>query len=390
MKISVVKVPVVMLHSVADHRHPVPWSFLSTPVSVFKKCIRYLRGRGYNTIDLGQLYSYMEHNAELPEKPIVLTFDDGFLDNWVNAYPILRKHGMKGVIFVNPDFVDETTECRPNLEDVWRGRVEESELDYWGYLSWEEMRKMESDGTMDVQSHAFTHTWYFKDSNIIDFHHPGDDYYWLYWNIFPQKKAKWLTDYRDDKVPFGYPIYSHEKSLITRRYFDDHGLRERLIEYVSDHGGRTFFNSSGWKGELYAVVDDYRTCHSLKDHYETEELYVERVKSEIFESKRIIEKNLNKTVDFICWPGGGFNHLSLQLAMNAGYLASTKSNIKNSWGADPNRIHRVASLLSNRPCLDYMGLCLFIIQIESYRGPEICNQIVNFVKRSVRRCGKSF
>jgi len=323
----------------------------------------------------------MKNNTELPPKPIVLTFDDGFLDNWVYAYPILKKYGMKGVIFVNPDFVDLTNEARPNLEDVWHGRIREWDLEYWGYLSCEEMRRMERYGTMEIQSHAMTHTWYFKDNNIVDFHHPGDEYYWLYWNEYPQKKAKWLTEYKEDEVPFGTPVYSYGKALITRRYFDDAGLRNRLVEYVAEHGGRDFFNAPDWRKILHEIADNYRSRHRLEDSYEAEEEYIERVKSEIFDSKRKIEENLDKAIEFICWPGGGCNEITLQLAADAGYLASTKGTVKNTWGAEPSRIHRVSSLLGNQFSGGCIGLCLFAIQVEAYRGPKLYDFLIQFARK---------
>lgn len=383
MRNSPVKVPVLMFHSVADHKQSRPWSFLSMPIRTFEMCVRYLYLRKFTTITLRQLYEYMKSNTALPSKPVVLTFDDGFLDNWFYAYPILKKYGMKGVIFVNPDFVDSTTKAIPNLEDVWRGRKRESDLEYWGYLSWEEMRRMEHDGTMEIQSHAMTHTWYFKDDRILDFHHPGDEYYWLYWNEFPQKKAKWLTEYKEDEVPFGTPVYSYGKALITRRYFDDAELRNQLVEYVAEHGGREFFNAPEWRNTLHEIADNYKFRHPLNDRYETEEEYIERVKFEIFESKRKIEENLDKTVEFICWPGGGCNEITQQLAVDVRYLASTKGTVKNAWGAEPSRIHRVSSSLGNQLSVGYIGLCLFAIQVEIYRGPKLCDVFIQFARRLI-------
>src|SRR5262245_43026142 len=99
------KVPVLIYHSIAnDHEHP--WSFLSIPVQLFEKQIMYLQRHGFNSITLYELHAYLRYGIPLPSRPIVLTFDDGFLDNWVYAFPILRKYGMKATVFVTTDFVD--------------------------------------------------------------------------------------------------------------------------------------------------------------------------------------------------------------------------------------------------------------------------------------------
>ena len=139
-------IPVLMFHSVANHGKHRPWSFLSMPVQTFELCIKHLYLNGFKTITLNQLYEYMNGNIDLPNKSIILTFDDGFLDNWVYAYPILKKYGMKGTIFVSPEFVDMTDEYRPNLEDIRSGYIPQNDLEYWGYLSWNEMIKMEKEG----------------------------------------------------------------------------------------------------------------------------------------------------------------------------------------------------------------------------------------------------
>ena len=80
------KVPVLIYHSIAnDHDHL--WKALSLPVDVFERQLLYLQRNGFNTVTLYQLHSYMKDGSCLPPNPIALTFDDGFLDNWVHAFP---------------------------------------------------------------------------------------------------------------------------------------------------------------------------------------------------------------------------------------------------------------------------------------------------------------
>ena len=155
------KVPVLMYHSVGIQNSKWIWNFLTIPYQIFEDHLRMLIKRRFNTIDLVQLYDYVSSGKSIHNNSVVLTFDDGYLDNWVYAYPLLKKYGFKGTIFVNPEFVDPTQEDRPNLEDVWAGRAKEAELTPSGFLSWREMREMEKTGVMDIQSHAMTHTWYF-------------------------------------------------------------------------------------------------------------------------------------------------------------------------------------------------------------------------------------
>jgi peptidoglycan/xylan/chitin deacetylase (PgdA/CDA1 family) len=341
-------VPVLMYHSVGISNPNWIWNFLTVPHKIFEDHLQVLKTKGFNTIDLKQLYEYVGEGKPIPANSIVLTFDDGYFDNWVYAYPLLKKYGFKGTIFVNPEFVDPTPECRPNLEDVWAGRVRLEELVSHGFLSWREMREMEKEGVMDIQSHGMTHTWYFTGSEIVDFRHPGDPYVWINWNKDMSRKHKYLTENQEDLVELGTPVYQHGKSLAVRRYFPDMSLNGALTQYVSENGGKDLFRNKSWREQLRQIVEKYQRKNTLKDGYESEEDHLNRFEWELKESKEILERELNKRIDFLCWPGGGYNDASVAVSKQY-YLATTLSSRdnperKNVFGEAPSRIKRVGSL----------------------------------------------
>jgi len=338
-------VPVLMYHSVGVPNPKWVWNFLTVPLKIFENHLKTLRKKGFNAIDLSTLYEYVATGKSIPSNSIVLTFDDGYLDNWVYAYPLLKKYGFKSTIFVNPEFVDPTEEYRPNLEDVWAGKIKLEELISHGFLSWREMREMEKDEVMDIQSHGMTHTWYFTGPEIVDFRHPGDPYIWMNWNKDIKRKYKYLTENQDDLVELGAPVYQHEKSLAARRYFLDTSLNETVIQHVNENGGKDFFKSESWSEQLFQVVEGYKRKNPLKDRYESEEDQLSRFEWELKECKEILEKKLDKRVDFLCWPGGGKNDLSIMVAKKY-YLAYTMSpreqnKKKNMFGEPPAIIRRI-------------------------------------------------
>ena len=61
----------------------------------FDAQMKYLSEHGYHTITPDELYDSLAGNAELPENPVLITFDDGYEDNYKNAYPILKKYDFK-------------------------------------------------------------------------------------------------------------------------------------------------------------------------------------------------------------------------------------------------------------------------------------------------------
>ena len=340
-KIEAPKVPIVIYHSVADeHRHL--WSFMSLPIRLFERQLMYLKRKAFKTVTLYDVYEYLKSGKSLPAKSIVLTFDDGFLDSWVYVFPLLKKYGMKGTVFVTTDFVDPSEERRPTIEDVWSGRQSENDLRWWGYLSWAEMRRMYESGVMDFQSHARTHTWYFNSDKIIDFHHPHDAYVWLGWNTNPEKKYAWLNQRFHEGVPWGTPIYTYDQALLTRRYYEDHSLTKALVHYIEQRGGVGFFDRRDWKQDLFEVADQYRSNHASEGFYESEGEYFERVRDELNYSKKTIEEKLNKSVDFFCWPCGDFSENLHRMAVEEGnYLATVTARKRpNQFGSDPSLIDR--------------------------------------------------
>lgn len=368
-------VPVLMYHSVGIPNPKWIWNFLTVPYQIFEDHLRTLKTKGFNTIDLTQLYDYVGEGKPIPTNSIVLTFDDGYLDNWVFAYPILKKYGFKGTIFVNPEFVDPTKEYRLNLEDVWNGKVKEEHLKPHGFLSWRELREMEKDGVMDVQSHGMTHTWYFTSPDIIDFRHPRDPYVWMNWNKDISRKHKYLTENQDDLLELGAPVYKHEKSLVARRYFPDASLNETVIRYVKKNGGKDFFRNKSWREQLFKSVENYKNRNILKDGYESEEEQVKRFEWELKEARTILERELNKRINFLCWPGGGYTSQSRNIA-NKYYLSTTlaskdQSLNRNILGEDPKEIKRMAvNFIDGRKdgTVKYLSGYYHYLCIRNFRG----------------------
>ena len=109
-------------------------SALAVAEKDFDAQMNYLSSHGYVSITPDELYSGLNGEIELPPKPVLITFDDGYVDNYTNAFPILKYYGMRATIFVIPAFVGK----------------------YNNYLTWEQLREMEENG-ITVESHTMNH-----------------------------------------------------------------------------------------------------------------------------------------------------------------------------------------------------------------------------------------
>jgi peptidoglycan/xylan/chitin deacetylase (PgdA/CDA1 family) len=128
--VSLADVPVLNYHKVDTLHHA-----LSIPPEEFEEQMAYLARNGFSTISPEALMAYLNHGKPLPEKPILITFDDGYLDNYTNAYPILKKYGFTATIFLVTNLV---------------GHDER-------FMTWDQVREMQQNGFV-FGSHTVSHT----------------------------------------------------------------------------------------------------------------------------------------------------------------------------------------------------------------------------------------
>lgn len=103
------QVPILMYHriSVPPADADIYRRDLSVSPDRFEEQLRYLADAGYHTILLDDLLYALAQGRPLPDKPVILTFDDGYEDNYTEAFPLLRRYGMVGHFFIITDFVNQ-------------------------------------------------------------------------------------------------------------------------------------------------------------------------------------------------------------------------------------------------------------------------------------------
>lgn len=331
-------IPILMYHHVNELKD----SFAISPDD-FENQMKYLARENYQTLFLDELTSSLKEGKD--KKRVALTFDDGYLDNWVYAYPILKKYNLKATIFVITSRIKEKSiSYRSNLEDVWNEEVKKERLPRIinhhqsnlkcvrnsegsdEHITWEEAEKMMTSGLIDIQSHSHLHSYCYVDDKIIDY------------NQGKRWRMGWLTD---GDLRLGIPLYEDKPSLAGRKYSDDRDLRDGLAEYVSQRGKEKFFEKRDWKKELDGVTSDYRAKNKLKDNCEIIEEREKRVKSELLLAKNIIEERLNQECEFIAWPGGVYDEELIKWAKESGYQgAVTTRPGPNTSRTDPMYLKR--------------------------------------------------
>ncbi|MBA4313284.1 MAG: polysaccharide deacetylase [Chlorobiaceae bacterium] len=98
------KIKVLMYHLITDNNNFCrKFKSISLPVESFRSQIKFLERWGFTPITFEDYQLYLEGELNLPKKPIILTFDDGYEDIYKYVYPIMKEYGMKGVLFITAD-----------------------------------------------------------------------------------------------------------------------------------------------------------------------------------------------------------------------------------------------------------------------------------------------
>ena len=98
-----VRIPILMYHSIcADY----PDNSLMVAPELFNEQMAWLNYNGFTTMSLEEVYEAFE-TGKVPVKPVAITFDDGYADNYTEAYPILKEYGMKATFFIITNNTDK-------------------------------------------------------------------------------------------------------------------------------------------------------------------------------------------------------------------------------------------------------------------------------------------
>lgn len=133
---AVQSVPILMYHYVGNNPNPkdLVRNTLSVTPSKFEAEMNYLSQAGFTPISLDTLYAIQSGHAASPARPIVLTFDDGYIDFYTTAFPILKRFNFHAVSFIPTGLMGAGY-----------------------YMSWNQIKEIQSSGLITFEDHTITH-----------------------------------------------------------------------------------------------------------------------------------------------------------------------------------------------------------------------------------------
>lgn len=303
-------VPIFLYHQVNEKSGVTP--------ELFEEHLKILKEKGMNTITLEEY-----GKGDIPKNSVLITLDDGYYDNYCVVFPLLKKYNMKATVFLNTLYIKEKregkTEILLNGEANYlamKNYIKSGDGTTEQYMSWEEIKEMQKSGLVDFQAHSHKHTAIFVSDKIEGFFDGSE---------------RDITDvYLYGDIEEGYPKfrkrgeYSAQGIIIDREFF-------KLFKKFYDEELKG--KSESEKLRLAQVYID----NNKKDYftYESEEMFLKRVKQEYLLNKELMEKKLKSRVEYFCWPWGHRNRKVVELLMREGVKGFVTTK-KGTNGRTPN------------------------------------------------------
>ena len=212
---------------------------------------------------------------KLPKNSILITFDDGYKNNYTLAFPILKKYNMKATIFLNTKFIEKDE----------------------AYLNWNEIREMYESGLIDFQLHTHSHQLTVKDIEVLAFYDNESSPY------FKRESYSLFFDgnydeKKDAKKLNGLPVFKLRSKISIPGYKPKKNFVEKYRSIVELQENKSEKEKKKFLNRLFKEKKD-----EFFDKI-SEEQFKETVKFEILENKKIISEKLGKVPDCLAYPWG--------------------------------------------------------------------------------------
>ncbi|HET7293759.1 MAG TPA: polysaccharide deacetylase family protein [Vicinamibacteria bacterium] len=312
---------------------------------VFGRKVRYLADNGYVTLSADEYFQFLVGGRPAPENAVVLTFDDGWSSVRSVGLPLLRRYGMRGIVFVVPGRIaSRPGPLPPTWDEVRSGSAKgESVLSRDdgedGFLAWEEIGDLCRSGLFDFESHSLSHARVHTAPHLAGFLAPESRRGYGPLDVPLVRDGE--RDLLAAQAPLGTPLFRSEPRLSEAlRFYEDPRVREACVARVAEEG-EGFFYRKGWERELRRLMN--RT--HLTGRVETPEERGAAIRRELLESKRLLEERTGRPVLHLCYPWHVAGETARRVAREVGYRTAFCGKVKGVpitlQGSDPHRIARI-------------------------------------------------
>lgn len=132
--------PSIMYHSIIDNN--CSEGDYKINVNTVENDLQYLKNNGFTAVSVEEIVNYVENNMPLPEKPVLITADDGFYNNYYYLLPLLEKYDMKATVSVVGYYSEVLAKNDPHVPQ-------------YSYLTWDDVKRCIDSGRIEVGNHTY-------------------------------------------------------------------------------------------------------------------------------------------------------------------------------------------------------------------------------------------
>jgi peptidoglycan/xylan/chitin deacetylase (PgdA/CDA1 family) len=284
----------------------------------FARQLDHLARNGYVTLSTDDYVGVLRGTVSPPERAVLLTFDDGRGSVWSVAAPLLKRHGMRAVVFLVPGRVPSHLPG-PDWDDVAAGRAPADaalsrERGERSLMSWEEIDALARGGLVEFQSHTLLHARIHSGPALAGFVTPRTQ---TGYDAFDQPLIRDTErDLLGRDVALGTPLLvSAPRTSNALRFFEPEESRRACVDAVAEAGGAAFFERPGWEGTLRALARRF----PAQGRIETRDEQAAAIRRELGEARRLIEERTGRRVVHLCYPWHVAGATARRLAEETGY-----------------------------------------------------------------------
>ena len=312
----------------------------------FARKLAHLADNGYVTLSADEYVAVLRGQRKPEERAVVLTFDDGRGSVWSVAAPLLRRHGMKAVVFLVPGRIPSRPGARrPTWDDVESGRADAASLlrreeGDGALLSWEEIEALAADGPLRLpEPHPAPRPDPHRPAARRLRHAPLPARVRRVRPAAPRGRRAGPPG-RGGPARHAAPALRppHLRGAALLR---GPGRAGRLRGRGRESGGEGFFLRADWEARLRRV---FGRTH-VTGRVETPDERARAIRRELAESRRLIEERTGRSVVHLCYPWHAAGPTARRLALEAGYETAFCGKVPGvpitRPGGDPRAIARI-------------------------------------------------
>lgn len=281
-------VPILTYHSISPDAAWLPWA---DEISIHPDTLRIhlaaIRASGRTIVSTRDLLEARLDGRALPRRPVVLHFDDGYLDNWIYAAPLLREADAPATFYASLDFIAPGNRPRTLAADNR------------GYMNWAELAALDADPLFDVDPHGIDHGRVAVSARAVGTLTRSNwrSLAWMQWAAMPGSKHDWYLWEEPPAVPLGARVPESEGALAAR----------------------------AWLGERLETHAEYRA----------------RVAVHLSRCAAEFTARLGRSAASFCWPENRVSPVGREVAAATGFRATTGGQGRNTAAEDPTILSRI-------------------------------------------------